>query len=57
VIAGVAIREGIQAWRGDNCCSPVSALHPRTDVEEDCGCEAGCTDACCAPADGKEQVH
>ena len=52
VIAGVAVREGIEAWRGDSCCSPVSALHPRTTTEEDCGCEAGCIDACCAPAGG-----
>jgi divalent metal cation (Fe/Co/Zn/Cd) transporter len=60
VIAGVAVREGIEAWRGDSCCSPVSALHPKTNAEEDCGCEAGCTDACCAPAGGgaaESQVH
>jgi divalent metal cation (Fe/Co/Zn/Cd) transporter len=50
VIAGVAIREGIEVWRGDNCCTPVSALHPKAHAENDCGCEAGCTDACCARA-------
>src|SRR5215213_8753112 len=40
VIAGVAIREGVEAWRGDRCCAPTAALHP---VEQDtCGCGAGC---------------
>ena len=28
IIAGIAIREGIEAWRGDPCCNPVAALHP-----------------------------
>ena len=23
IIAGVAIREGIESWRGDACCSPL----------------------------------
>ncbi|MBM7478514.1 cation transporter [Oerskovia jenensis] len=27
VIAAVAIKEGVEAWRGDACCSPVAALH------------------------------
>jgi len=49
VIAGVAIHEGIEAWRGDSCCSPVSALHPVAGVTQDCDCEAGCSDACCSP--------
>jgi len=36
VIAGVAVREGVQAWRGDACqdCAPT--------------CEAACQDGCCA---------
>lgn len=40
-IAGVALKEGIEAWRGeqcDDCAVPGSAL---------CGCEPGCTDDCC----------
>ena len=58
VIAGVAIREGIQAWRGDSCCSPATtALHARTDAGEDRGGQAGCPDACCAPVGGQQQVH
>ena len=48
VIAGVAVREGVAAWRGDSCCSPAAALRPHT-VDGGCRCEAGCTDACCAP--------
>ena len=24
VIAAVAVREGIEAWRGDGCCSPLT---------------------------------
>ena len=26
VIAAVAIKEGVEAWRGDACCSPVAGL-------------------------------
>jgi divalent metal cation (Fe/Co/Zn/Cd) transporter len=40
VIAGVAVREGVEAWRGDRCCAPRHALDP---VEQDtCGCGPGC---------------
>jgi hypothetical protein len=40
VIAGVAVREGVEAWRGDRCCGPTAALHP---AEQDtCGCGPGC---------------
>jgi divalent metal cation (Fe/Co/Zn/Cd) transporter len=38
VIAAVAVREGIDAWRGDACCAPTAALAPAT---------AGCADGCC----------
>lgn len=46
VIAAVAVKEGLEAWRGDACCSPVAVL-----LDEDgdgCadGCSSGC--ACCA---------
>lgn len=48
VIAGVAAREGLQAWRGESCgCGPVSSADSET--EQGCGCESGCTDACCTP--------
>ena len=44
IIAGVATREGIQAWKGEGCCSPTAAAG--TDTET-CGCTPGCSDACC----------
>lgn len=55
VIAGIAVREGLEAWRGDTCCSPVAALRPRVEPQLEsglatgCGCAAGCTEPCCAP--------
>lgn len=45
IIAAVAIREGVEAWRGDTCCSPVAALHPADLDEEACGCGPECNDA------------
>ena len=48
VIAGVAIREGVEAWRGHRCCSPAAALHAAELDVGDCG--PGCAD-CCTPAD------
>jgi divalent metal cation (Fe/Co/Zn/Cd) transporter len=47
VIAAVAVREGIEAWRGEGCCAPGG--HGQTRVDG-CACADGCTDACCAPA-------
>lgn len=44
VIAGVALREGVQAWKGEGCCSPVTTVGPHEDV---CDCGDGCSDACC----------
>ncbi|MFS0702937.1 cation diffusion facilitator family transporter [Cellulomonas sp. 179-A 9B4 NHS] len=41
VIAGFAVREGVEAWRGDACCAPVGALL-RPDADDD-----GCADGCC----------
>ena len=34
VIAGVAVREGIEAWRGDACCSPVAATVTDTETPQ-----------------------
>lgn len=43
VIAGVAAKEGVDAWRGDNCCAPVRGVrhataegHARTGCHDDC---------------------
>jgi hypothetical protein len=44
VIAGVAIREGIQTWKGEGCCSPIDA---GASDEAGCGCAAGCSDTGC----------
>jgi divalent metal cation (Fe/Co/Zn/Cd) transporter len=35
VIAGFAVREGIEAWRGDACAVPVAALTGEREVEHD----------------------
>ena len=49
VIAAVAVREGVEAWQGDACCSPSAALHSGDDGRQTaCGCESGCTDDCCS---------
>ncbi|WP_159618076.1 cation diffusion facilitator family transporter [Ruania rhizosphaerae] len=40
VIAGVAVKEGVEAWRGDACCHvPASAL---THADHTTGCADGC---------------
>lgn len=46
VIAGIAVREGRQAWRGEGCCAPG---HQLTAVSAPgCGsADDGCEDACC----------
>ena len=48
VIAAVAAREGIEAWRGEGCCAPSSA------AEADGG---GCTDGCCTPSDAQPTIR
>lgn len=41
-LAGVAVKEGREALRGEVCCAPL------TDVgDKQCDCPAGCLDACC----------
>ena len=57
VIAAVAVREGLEAWRGEGCaCGPAAAVLPGTGVSAEatdgCGCDdqpAGCSDGCCTP--------
>jgi divalent metal cation (Fe/Co/Zn/Cd) transporter len=41
-LAGVAVKEGREALRGEFCCAPVADAD-----EKRCGCAAGCVDACC----------
>ncbi|REF36712.1 cation transporter [Thermasporomyces composti] len=45
VLAGVAVKEGLEAWRGDSCCAAPMAVDALTD-EAACRCEPGCD--CCA---------
>ena len=40
-IAAVAVREGSEAWRGENCCAPAPVR--RLPVADRCGCSDGCT--------------
>jgi divalent metal cation (Fe/Co/Zn/Cd) transporter len=42
VLAGVAVKEGREALRGEICCAPVTNIG-----DQPCGCPAGCADACC----------
>ncbi|MFF5365681.1 cation transporter [Streptomyces sp. NPDC013187] len=51
VIAAVAVKEGREAWRGDNCCAvPMGTMTTDEATSQDgCGCAPGC--ACCAPAE------
>lgn len=46
LIAAVAAREGVQAWRGDTCCTPSPAVE-HEPAGETCSCAAGCADDCC----------
>lgn len=41
-IAAVAVREGVQTWRGDGCCAPA--------LPDSAG--AGCADSCCEGSAG-----
>lgn len=42
VIAAVAVKEGVAAWRGRPCCTPVSELTGDA-------AETPCSDGCCTP--------
>ena len=42
VIAAVALREGLEAWRGEGCCAPNTTALAEDD-SQGCGCgDAGC---------------
>ncbi|SDY85622.1 Cation efflux family protein [Modestobacter sp. DSM 44400] len=54
IIAAVAAKEGVEAWRGEGCCAPgAGGPHAGGDA---CGCGEGCTDACCAPTGAGPQT-
>ena len=50
VIAAVALREGVTAWRGEGCCAPARPGGDAEDPGGGCGCADGCADGCCPPA-------
>ncbi|RYZ27180.1 MAG: hypothetical protein EOP01_08025 [Propionibacteriaceae bacterium] len=42
VIAAVAVREGVSAWRGDGCCPPAMGVVVTGESDP-----TGCSDGCC----------
>ena len=49
VVAAVAAREAVQAWRGEGCCAP-GAHAGHEDVDAPAGTtDGGCADGCCEP--------
>lgn len=57
VIAAVAVREGVQAWRGESCCGRIGAGHDdhhdhHDQHDQTCSCADGCSNACCADTAG-----
>ena len=62
VIAAAAVREGLEAWRGDSCCASSGALltgHTDTITagEDPAGAGGGgCSDGCCAATAGPARL-
>ena len=55
VVAGVALKEGREAWRGEGCCGPIGT-HQHGDGEAD-GCGGtGCGDGCCTSGSSQGEV-
>lgn len=49
VIAAVAVNEGREAWKGENCgCGPAVPGADSCSTGPSCGCDPGCTDSCCS---------
>jgi divalent metal cation (Fe/Co/Zn/Cd) transporter len=52
IVAAVAAREAVQAWRGEGCCAPRAHAADHPDDGHAVGDEersgGGCTDGCCA---------
>jgi hypothetical protein len=47
LVAAAAIKEGREAWHGENCC----AMPGMGADEASSACEPDCSDACCAEGD------
>ncbi|MEV4244064.1 cation transporter [Streptosporangium canum] len=57
VITAVALREGVEAWRGEQCADcavPAAVGGDGGGPVSKCGCAPGCTDACCQNEEGKK---
>ncbi|ABS06011.1 cation efflux protein (plasmid) [Kineococcus radiotolerans SRS30216 = ATCC BAA-149] len=51
IIAVIAVKEGLEAWRGEGCCTPGATLHTQNlSHDGGAGDPGGCTDGCCTPA-------
>ncbi len=48
VIAAVAAKEGLEAWRGEGCCAPTSAPTTVRSTGAATGGECGCENDCCS---------
>ncbi|MFG3267143.1 cation transporter [Streptomyces bobili] len=44
-IAGIAVKEGRDAWQAKGCCAPTAAAPPAGSEADACGCRPGCS--CC----------
>ncbi len=49
VIAGVAVKEGLDAWRGKGCCGPSPVIVGDEESASCCASDGsgGCSDGCC----------
>jgi hypothetical protein len=48
VIAGLAVREGLEAWHGETCCAPAAVLFAgEGETVDGCSCGPDCADGCC----------
>ena len=57
VIAAVAVREGLEAWRGENCgCGPTLATDPSHSAEHGQGSDSCCGDGSCSSSEGVATV-
>jgi divalent metal cation (Fe/Co/Zn/Cd) transporter len=54
VIAAVAVREGVEAWRGEGCCAPSRPADKAVGENAVVGGGCGCAGGCCAPAPADE---
>jgi divalent metal cation (Fe/Co/Zn/Cd) transporter len=52
-ISGFAVREGLEAWRGDACAMSKNAVLTRPDMASAAGCGSACASSCCAPPAGR----